>query len=405
MPQLGARHALVAIGLVLLVLAASLAVRQPPERFPDEAQHLGYAAQLAEGRGFADFRREPPGTERHQPPAYYLLAALVVRLGGGLAAVRLLSVLAALGTGWLTWRLAREWLPEADPWVPVAAASAAAFLPMNFYLSAAVNNDPAAILTVTWGLLLLLLGLKRGFTPGRALGLGLVCGLALMVKSTSLCLGAAAVVGLGPRRGEGAAGARLLGALVLGGALVAGPWLVRNTLLYGDPLAAGAFLANASQVGATPQMVAGGNAVLYWLQYVGDMAWLTFWGAFDGLQGKACAYPVEVYLALSLWPLGAALGWVRRGPEPASEPWRRRFHWALLAGFAVLLAGFISFNLQLFQAQARYFFAWLPPLMILIAWGLARLGGGSKWLPLGFAMCLFLATLWGLAGPMWAGGR
>lgn len=400
-PQTGTRPALLAIGLVYLLLAGFLAARQPEGRFPDEARHLEYAIQLAEGRGGGDFRLEPAGTETHQPPGYYLLAAGVIRLGGGLVAVRLLSVLAGLVTMGLTWRLAQEWVPEADPWVAVAAAGAVGFLPMNFYLSAAVNNDPAVILVVTGGLLLLARGLKRGFTARSALGLGLVCGLALMVKSTGLCLLVAATVGLWPRRGEWREGGKRLGALALGVAVVAGPWLTRNTLRYGDPLAARAFSQVA--VGMSPEQVAGGNAWLYWVQYVADMFWLTSWGAFDGLQGKECAYPIDVYLFLSAWPLLAILGWVRgRGTGP-DEAWRRRFHTALAAGAAVLLGGFISFNLELFQAQARYFFAFLPAVLTLIMWGLARLGRGSRGLPVAFAVSLFLATLWGLAGPMWAG--
>ena len=65
----------------------------------------------------------------------------------------MLSVLAGVVTVGLTWRLAREWLPEADPWLWTAAAGAVGFLPMNFYLGGAVSNDAATCLAVTGGLL------------------------------------------------------------------------------------------------------------------------------------------------------------------------------------------------------------------------------------------------------------
>jgi 4-amino-4-deoxy-L-arabinose transferase-like glycosyltransferase len=402
-PRSSARLGLLFLLVLFLALAGMLAGAEHPGRFPDEAAHLDYVRQLASGGGFVDFRTQPLGTEMHQPPAYYLIAALVWRLSGSLVAVRLLSVLAGLLTIVLTWLLAREWLPEADPWLWAAAAGAVGFLPMNFYLCGAASNDAATCLAVTGGVLLLLRALKHGFSPGRMLGLGLVCGLALMVKSTSVCLLAAVLVALALERRGARTTVRLGGVFLLGCALVAGPWMVRNTLLYGDPLAAGAFRAVAI-VGSAPRAGAPGFLLHYWGHLVLDVAWLSFWGAFDHLQGLACAYPSFFYLVQFIWPIGAIAG-ALRPRVGSSPPWRRRFGWALTAGFAVLLVGFVDFNRGIFQAQSRYFFAFLPPLMILMVWGLSRLWPGPRaWrLPVVFAACLLIATVWGLTGPMWAG--
>ena len=73
---------------------------------------------------------------------------------------------------------------------------------------------------------------------------------------------------------------------------------------------------------------------------------------------------------------------------------------------AVVLAGFISFNTTVFQAQARYFFCYLPVFAILICTGLQGLGkfkGRATFLAL---LSLLAIGCWtGVAWRMWYAGH
>ena len=184
-----ASHAALAAVLVLYCLLSLWLTRHVPVgNPPDERQHFAQIERVRQHLP-TDFRTQPRGSEAIQPPLYYhLTAALSVVTGLEPSRLRLFSTLCGLLTICLTWRLGRAWLPHAPPIVPLAAAAAVGFLPMNLYVTSALSNDSLTNLLIALGLLLLWRALERGPTAPRLLGLGLVCGLALMSKSTSLCL-------------------------------------------------------------------------------------------------------------------------------------------------------------------------------------------------------------------------
>ena len=211
MPDMHARHYLLAlILLVYLVLATLYAVNVPAWQAPDEPAHFNYIHELATTGQIPVLRmgdydeayirlltsqRFPPELsiaslryEAHQPPAYYLLGALVFRsTGGDLLPLRLLSV--ALGAVFivLIYGIVRLIFPgRAD--LALGAAAFTAFLPMHVAQAASVNNDAlaevllAAILFLSIRYLKLAMPGPRAPTGWDALAIGLLLGLALVTK-------------------------------------------------------------------------------------------------------------------------------------------------------------------------------------------------------------------------------
>lgn len=161
------RSGLAAVLLGFAVLSVWIALLVPPGKPPDEPAHLRFVNRIAvTGQWRWDVRLQPKGSEEHQPPLYYLIAAQVWKLSGGrVLPVRLLATIFGLVTIALTAWLGREVFPEL-PGVALAAAGMVAFLPMNVYLSSACNNDGLAQMLTTAGVVLLLRATRTGMTLG-----------------------------------------------------------------------------------------------------------------------------------------------------------------------------------------------------------------------------------------------
>lgn len=168
-------------------------------------------------------------------------AALAVRVGRGLAI--LLSAFAVLGT----YLLGRELWP--DQQLPaLAAALLLAATPTFLYIGGMFSNDGPAAALAALALWLMARVLRRGLTPGRVAALGVLIGLSILSKASSLLLlapGLLAVTWAWYREVDDAphgltrALPRLLGyggALVLVVAALSGWLYVRNWREFGDPL-------------------------------------------------------------------------------------------------------------------------------------------------------------------------
>ncbi len=165
--------------LAVLIIAAYLvvgilyAVNTPPWQVPDEPAHYNYVKYLAENYRFpvlqmGDYphdyleeikaRRFPPEMsieplryEFHQPPLYYVLAAVVYKLfAGRLLPLRLLSVLLGCCLLWVAYHIAKEIFPG-DETLALGATAFVAFVPMHIAITAAVNNDTLAELILAGG--------------------------------------------------------------------------------------------------------------------------------------------------------------------------------------------------------------------------------------------------------------
>lgn len=370
---------------------------------PDENDHVSYARKLKETGGLVRFpadeirkAREAGGdgkefsdfAETHQPPVYYAFGAT---LGGGLITLRWLSVLLGAATVVLAFFAARDLFPK-RPEVSCGAAGILATLPAFAQLSGAANNDTLTTLICTgvfWRLGRLV---RDGASVRDAVVLGVWLGVGLWTKLTVLQL--FPVVGLAfllsPREKGWPGRAVLAFAVALA---LASPWLIRNTVLYGDPLNLKIFPLTAPVGTPTPQsMQAIPQLGLTPGGYFGLVAERSFATFFYLMPPNGPLWPNSGPLALvaTLCVVGfLGVGKASRGPNVTE----RRVLWLFVAAPLFLVPFFVSFNLRFFQAQGRYFHPALFPVACLLAVGISSLAG-EKWAgkALG-AVCALFAIL------------
>jgi 4-amino-4-deoxy-L-arabinose transferase-like glycosyltransferase len=381
---------------------------------PDERQHANYIQHLIEGKGFPVFRPGDPNLyesyQSHQPPLYYLVAqALGTAIGVRSVESRddglrlrtincLIGAVGVLGVFFLgLWGFGK-------PEVGFCAAAVAGLLPMNVALSGAIGNDPLLITLCTWALALMALGLRQGWTWGRAVGLGLLIGAACLTKTTGIALlpiaGLAALLPQPKRLSP----AMALAALGLSLAMVA-PWWARNQQLYQDPLAVQAFnqafqgsaqkslftetIIPRTQPGKNPEFA-------YWTDWVGWWTFRSFIGVFGYMDiwlnetgqpgGGNALYRIMLALTVVLF-----LGWLLSlGQKEFRDA---RSVQVLNVAFAVIiLVLFLRFNSQYFQAQARYLLPAIGPIAVGFALGGLALARG-RWMGPALVLTLLFGAL------------
>jgi 4-amino-4-deoxy-L-arabinose transferase-like glycosyltransferase len=309
------------------------------------------------------------------------------------------------------WLTLRRLAPE-RPLLALTGMGFAAFLPMHIAIGSAVGNDALTNLLFAATLFGLLVNLsntaelypppdlprQRGRNPdslpvdgeGRGGGKGgeylhwlripLLVGLTILTKATGILLipimllGVIVAARLQSGRWVPALGMATL-ALVMT-LLVSGWWLVRNYILYGDPLLQRTFLEVFAGTAKAQDFI---NQGMTWGQYarlVADWTFRSFWFAYGAPDtartGLPNFLPSSVYLGLGVLTLGAAMGFVLRLREPLPL-WARV--WLLLAGLCLLLTlvSFVLFVRVFFQTQGRYFYPALLPISVFWALGWERL--------------------------------
>ena len=404
------RWLLAGLVLVYLLLAGAYGAITPAatadQHNPDENAHMIYVQTLASGH-LPVFTDAQHGYENHQPPLYYALAAPVYLAAKGQGdaaatkAVRWVSVvlgalliLAAYGT-------VRALMP-ADSWLALGTATFVGLLPANVALNASVTNDSLTTLVVV-AALGLLIGIARAEDDAArvrlTLWLGVTLGLGVWTKSLTLSLFATVAIAFLLLAREdvlkGATAARLAGlALGLGG-LIGLPWLVRNTLLYGDPLAQHLLLVtlnNGENNVPIDVMIALFGGFGGYCAKVAQWAFTSFWGGFDSmrlfwdqdprrphpnfLRGLTPTY--QVLLLLSLAPI---FGLIRRRRQWAGPAVERMGLLFLAAQIIFTGIAFLNYNLHFFQAQGRYLFPALLPLAFFFVLGWRGLLPKPSWFP------------------------
>jgi 4-amino-4-deoxy-L-arabinose transferase-like glycosyltransferase len=158
--------------------------------------------------------------------------------------------------------------------------------------------------------------------------------------------------------------------------LVSGWWLVRNYILYGDPLLQRTFLEVFAGTAKAQDFINQGVSWGQYAQLVADWTFRSFWFAYGAPDtartGLPNFLPSSVYLGLGALTLGAAVGFALRLREP-SPSWARV--WLLLAGLCLVLTlvSFVLFVRVFFQTQGRYFYPALLPISVFWALGWERL--------------------------------
>jgi 4-amino-4-deoxy-L-arabinose transferase-like glycosyltransferase len=431
---------LLLLGRLIFGLAYSALI--PLGEAPDEADHYAYAAYIArEGR----LPVGPEMTQGKHPPLYHLLAAKLIRLmdaapvtgflranpdvgvtpdalapnffihtrledfpwPNGAKAMhlgRLVSVFAGVLLTAATYALGRRIWPG---WYagPLAAAAFVAFLPESLFIGGAMSND---MLAAMWITLAMWLALRDGW-PSTLLT-GLCMGLAMMTKASTaalwpvICLAILVRVWRPPARNEGLASrllrsatpAALAGVVAL---LVAGPWLARNTRLYGDPLGWPLVLATIDQ--RTAPLAAA------------DYGWLargwfvSLWGKFGG--AGHIALPAVFYWIWGALLLATIAGWLavlsqrRRTPASRIAP----EGWVMMVGAPIAaVAAILSYSrTALGTDQGRLLFPALAVISLWVAGGLSawwpprRMASLPLWVGGGMALIAVLALIYGIIRP------
>ena len=379
-----------------LILVASLAIsivfanpsRIPLNGNPDEVDHRDYVRLLIQHHGFVKFTPAPfdmPSTddkprpfETHQPPLYYLLCVPVqIMSGGSVFAVRMVAAILQLLTILVVFRALRDVFPE-RPAVYLGGAAYVAFLPSQAQLSGAITNDSLTTLLCA----VLFWKLARLFRRDRhwrdSVLIGVTLGVGLLTKSSVLQLipiiavAFAFSVWLGRRTARQAV---LDFCIAIGiGLLIAAPWLIRNILLYGDPLALHIFQQTGPAYLREDIMTAFGWSFGDYARNVGVRSFATFWYLLDPnlplRHFTGDAGPLVVVLVLALVSLFGVYKGSKQGEGAVVE---RRFLGFCILAILIIAPFFLKFVLTYFQAQGRYFLPVLLPAAAVTAAGWAAI--------------------------------
>ncbi len=239
---------------------------------------------------------------------------------------------------------------------------------MNVALSGAISNDPLLFALVSWTMAIVAKALRDGWSAKLAILAGAFTGMAVLTKTTGLAVAPVLLLAIFLPQLKRPTPLQI-GLAFAALALFAGPWMVRNQLVYHDPLAAGVFekafvdnphKSDMLQVAATDP---GNPEVNYWTNWVGWWTARSFIGTFgymdiwlnetghpNTIPGRA---PNTLYrVALAALAL-LALGWART----LGQPWEKEGRSVTIINATLLVVVFIlflRFNNQIFQGQGRY---------------------------------------------------
>lgn len=406
--------------IVFALLAVMVAFETPPGEANDEPSHLKNIETIVGGRLY---RITPlSGAESHQAPLYYGLVAgwqLIwsvspfsiallppdTPLGGRphrgphwahngptatadqqrIDLLRLPGIAMGLATILLTWLAIRMLSP--DPWTPVLAASIVAFVPRFVFLAGVLNNDNlATLLAAVATFMAIWLVIRRPDTirmsVAWAAGAGIVVGAALLTKVTAVVIGPVLVLALWLVVRGARDRLALTAVMGIGGIAISGWWLIRNQLLYGDPLGNAASITHLREL--YPALFPHDNLVVRALVTIPEGVWKSAWytSGWNQFSWPALAYvPFWILLGIGLVSVFA-----RRSASSRD-------------GIAVLLLMAVGgaaviwiVGLQTTQVQARIGFVGLPAVA-----GLAALGYERMRLP---TIARFALPILGLVGVL-----
>ncbi len=351
---------------------------------PDEGAHLQLVRHIAQTGTLPQFTGySGAGYEAHQPPAYYLAAAVVWKAASPLntpdaraRAVRCLSTLFGILIICAVWYTARVLFPESQT-LPLAAAAFTALLPMHLAICSAISNDALCNLAFALFVMDAAIALRSdGGSFWPAVRLGLWTGLAVWTKLTGLILIPMLLLVVIWAWGKGngrpmalfAAGVAALALLI--------PWgLHAYRRSPSDPLQLKAFERTFSSTALRRDIepAAGGPAA--YARLTAEWTYRSFWFAYGNERtastGRPLFLPDEFYRLCGFWHLSTLAGLVmtvfsqrQRWPKGVMTWWIIAFVLTLL-----VCAAFGRFLLMYFQTQGRYLFPALAPIAIAFAVG------------------------------------
>lgn len=356
---------------LVLALPFGQSVAGRLEGLNDEPAHFSYVRYLVEQRAFPVQTRhvaEPGAFDRadfeyYQPPLYYLLCAPLVAVAGeaaGLTLCRALSLLCALLSLLVLSRVLA--LLGLGASARRAGVVFAALLPVHVYFTSVVSNDSLCwliALLVTYELLTRARA-EPPVTTGPPVGegmmadlrLGILLGLGMLTKSGLAIFYPVAllVYAVIERRDPGRH--VLAGALVAIGVslLIAGPWYVRNVMLYASPF--------ALEVGFGPPEPGRWSLIAQAHAAAGTVR--TFWFPMQHLEARSAVVALRAVGAILLaLHASMALGFLaRRLPLDAPT-------FVAVSLFAGVAGSYVALNLAWGESEGRFLLPALGPIVFL----------------------------------------
>lgn len=280
-----------------------------------------------------------------------------------------------------TYALARLAFPQRRE-VGLVAMAVVAFNPQFLLVASGVNNDNLVTPLVTVALYLLLRTWQDGLSVRRAIGLGVLAGLAGLSKLSGwlLLVLSCAVILVLARRARARRTPLVIGhwsLVTLMALAVSGWWFWRNWRLYGDPTALRPMLA----------LVGGQGSPGHPFSAFGLM-FRSFWG-----QVPCSFYPsgfYTFYIVLAALAFGGLVwGWRRLASA------ERAVAAILAVWFLLVVAGWMRWDALTPAPGGRLLFPALPAVALLMALGIRRLMGRrfavGSWIVVGG---LALLALW-----------
>lgn len=403
------RRGLVVLFALYLAIAFIFAGFTPPWQAPDEPAHYNYIAHIATTGSLpmlqmGDYNQDELDIlkserfpkdrsidgvryENYQPPLYYLLSAIVFRLGDGdLLYLRLFNVLLGTISLFLLYNSLALVFPS-KPLISLSATAFAALLPMHVAVTASLNNDVLAELLIHAAMLILLTWMKAQYEADVVdersqwrllLGLGVLCGLGLVTKIYSYVLTPILVlcVIVTIWRRKSTLWAAVLRSLwvAIPAALIGLPLWLRNLSLYGnwDVLA----LRWHDQVVFGQTTTAEYLTKFGWIAYSEralNFTFRSFWGVFGWLGVfmderiyTACMIFTGVLFLGLLW---AVVRFISGKPDTDMSEFQISVLLLFALIFLAVVVGYAWYNVKFVQHQGRYFFWGLLPISTAVALG------------------------------------
>ena len=230
--------------LALLLLGALVRVSMmktfPPPNGYDFVDHWGYIDWIAKHGTLPDIGLN---YDAYQAPLYYVIGSLLERAGAGPAGVRAMTIVFSIARLCLLWAALEAFLPGRRR-ARLLALALAVLLPTAVHLDAMISNE-ALLGLISLATLIAMPRLMRADSSWRApVVVGLLCGVALLVKVSATVLLVALVIAFatlalqaGPDRFSILRRAARTMAIVFGlTAAVSGWFFVRNQMRYGKPM-------------------------------------------------------------------------------------------------------------------------------------------------------------------------
>lgn len=377
----------------LLLAAWSLIV--PIFEAPDESAHWDYARYIHYNWRLPPY--SPAFVEGNQPPLYYLLIAPVAaRTSSPKAAVwfdgegrmrytcppriyqdclsdfrkfwlvriaRFATVAFSLCTVLFAYLAGRE--ATGRPYAGLVAGSLTAFLPQFTFRGTNISNDAMVAATCAILTYLIVRLIRRGFSWKLACVASVFVALAFLSKISGIIFAPIFIATLLAQQCVWATRLKAVGVSLLAIALCAGPWMMRNQVLYGDPVAGKAMLAVVPMLVHQKSI----SSPYFTRVFPGTLA-KSFVGVFGGMTVYLPEWLYTLCGALALLGIIGFFYSFAQGRLGVVLP-------LVLISLPILaIASTIQLNLTFDQPQGRYLFPALVPFMVCLAIGLTSI---SRW--------------------------